>query len=129
MRSLKQLALASGLALCATFALATSAPTTAAPLNTMTAASAVPQLDGSSFAPVEKVQHRRYNRQRHGRRHRTRRGQHRHFYNGYWYAFPWWLHSVPPRYNRCAYWRRQCRIRWGRGRDYRGCMRHHGCRP
>ena len=54
MRSLKQLALASGLALCATFALATSAPTTAAPLNTMTAASAVPQLDGSSFAPVER---------------------------------------------------------------------------
>jgi hypothetical protein len=129
MRSLKQLALASGLALCATFALATGTPTTAAPLNTMTAASAVPQLDKSQLCTGREGPHRRYNRQRHGRRHRTRRGRHRHYYNGYWYAFPWWLQSAPRRYNRCGYWRRQCRIRWGRGRDYRGCMRHHGCRP
>ncbi|MDX1715890.1 MAG: hypothetical protein R3287_03190 [Anderseniella sp.] len=129
MRSLKQLALASGLALCATFALATGTPANAAPLNAVTAATGVPQLDTSSVSPVEKVRHRRYRRHRHGPRHRSRRGRHRHYYNGYWYAFPWWLHSVPPRYNRCAYWRRQCRIRWGSGRDYRGCVRHHGCRP
>jgi hypothetical protein len=30
-----------------------------------------------------------------------------------------------PRY--CVRWHRECRARWGGGRDYRRCMRRHGC--
>lgn len=80
--------------------------------------------------PIERVRERRYNRRRHGRRHRRRRGRHRHYHRGYWYATPWWtipLYAAPRRFGRCERWHRRCRVRWGRGRDYRGCMRHHGC--
>ena len=38
---------------------------------------------------------RRWNRKRDGNRCRTRNGNCRHFYNGYYYASPWWLISVP----------------------------------
>ena len=79
MRSIKQLAAASGLALCATFALATGTPAHAAPLNAVTATIGVQQLDQAGVVPVEKVRHRRYRRHQHGPRHRTRRGHHRHF--------------------------------------------------
>lgn len=27
----------------------------------------------------------------------------------------------------CRRWHRECRARWGGGRDYRRCMRRHGC--
>jgi hypothetical protein len=27
----------------------------------------------------------------------------------------------------CRRWNRECRARWGRGWDYRRCMRRHGC--
>jgi hypothetical protein len=27
----------------------------------------------------------------------------------------------------CSRWNRECRARWGAGRDYRRCMRRHGC--
>lgn len=30
-----------------------------------------------------------------------------------------------PRY--CRRWYRECRARWGGGRDFRRCMRRHGC--
>ena len=30
-------------------------------------------------------------------------------------------------YRRCTRWHRECRARWGGGRDYRRCMRRHGC--
>jgi len=32
-----------------------------------------------------------YSGRRHGPRLRHRRGRNRHFYNGFWYAVPWWL--------------------------------------
>ncbi len=31
------------------------------------------------------------------------------------------------RYNYCRRWYRECRARWGGGRDFRRCMRRHGC--
>jgi hypothetical protein len=83
---------------------------------------------------IEKVDHRRYRRHRHGRRYRSRRGRHRHYHGGYWYVYPWWTvppayYSTPPRYygGRCERWHRRCRANWGVGGDYRGCMRYHGC--
>ena len=36
----------------------------------------------------------RYNRARHGDRFRSRRGSHRHYYDGWWYASPFWLGVV-----------------------------------
>lgn len=30
-------------------------------------------------------------------------------------------------YNYCRRWYRECRERWGGGRDFRRCMRRHGC--
>lgn len=127
MKSLKPILLASALALGATMTAAV--PTSAAPVSSITANAVSEQTRTVSQLPVELVAHRNYNRHRHGHRHRTRRPTHRHFYRGYWYAYPWWLHAVPRYYNRCDYWARQCSRRWGRGADYRGCMRHHGCRP
>lgn len=100
---------------------------TAAPITTTIGAVSI--LGGETVLPVEKVRHRNYRHHRHGPRYRSRRGRHRHYYRGWWYAYPWWLHAVPHSYGRCNYWHRECRRRWGGGRDYRGCMRHHGCRP
>jgi hypothetical protein len=127
MRSIKPILLASALAFCA--AIAAGAPASAAPVNGLTASIAAPQTSAAGLLPVEQVAQRRYNRNRHGHRHRARRGRHVHFYQGYWYAVPWWLGAAPYQYNRCERWRRECRQRWGRGANYRGCMRHHGCRP
>ena len=98
----------------------------ASPVTGLTSAVETPQTMASGIAELQKVQYRRH---RHGNRYRSRRGRHRHYYRGYWYAFPWWLHAGPVYSRNCNYWRRQCRQRWGGGRDYRGCMRHHGCRP
>ena len=127
MTSLKTLFAATAMA--AGLVLAASAPATAAPLAGMTNGAAA-ESETASQLPVELVQQRRYNRERHGERFRSRRGNHRHFYNGYWYAYPWWLGGVisgPVR--RCDRIERRCRIRFGRGRDYRRCMRNQGCRP
>ena len=121
----KQILLSSALAV--GLVVGVSSISSAAPI---TAPSGVELLSqAQSVLPVEQIRHRKYRRHRHGRRHRSRRRGHRHYYGGYWYAYPWWLHTVPRRYGRCEYWQRQCRRNWGRGRDYRGCMRHHGCRP
>ena len=30
-------------------------------------------------------------------------------------------------YRYCRRWYRECRARWGGGRDFRRCMRRHGC--
>lgn len=38
---------------------------------------------------------RRYERRRHGKRFSKRRNSHRHYYNGFYYANPWWLYSAP----------------------------------
>ncbi len=38
---------------------------------------------------------RRYERRGHGKRYRRRRHSHKHFYNGFYYANPWWLYSAP----------------------------------
>ncbi|MEO1160842.1 MAG: BA14K family protein [Pseudomonadota bacterium] len=38
---------------------------------------------------------RRYERRRHGKRFRNRRHSHKHYYNGFYYASPWWLYSAP----------------------------------
>lgn len=126
MHSLKTLFAASALA--ASLCIAASGPATAAPLAGMTNTPAA-QPESVSQLPVELVQQRRYNRQRHGDRFRSRRGRHRHFYNGYWYATPWWLITMPGQVRRCDRIERNCRIRFGRGRDYRRCMRNRGCRP
>ncbi len=127
MRSIKPILLASALAFCA--AVGAAAPGSAAPVGGMSAGIAAPQTSAADVLPVEQVAQRRYNRHRHGHRHRHRRPTHRHYHRGYWYAFPWWLGAVPYHYNRCDRWRRECRRRWGGGANYRGCMRHHGCRP
>jgi hypothetical protein len=86
--------------------------------------------------------HYKYHRGRHGPRYRHRHGRYRHYYGGYWYAFPWWLGvvSVPfydphyyaprrPRYSggSCDYWSGRCSANWSRRRDYLGCLRYHGC--
>ena len=89
MRSIKPILLASALAFCA--AIAAGAPASAAPVNGLTASIAAPQTSAAGLLPVEQVAQRRYNRNRHGHRHRARRGRHVHFYQGYWYAVPWWL--------------------------------------
>jgi hypothetical protein len=33
------------------------------------------------------------------------------------------------RHERCALWRRVCRVRWSQGWRYRRCMAVHGCLP
>ncbi|WP_108882838.1 BA14K family protein [Anderseniella sp. Alg231-50] len=38
---------------------------------------------------------RRYERRKHGKRFRNRRHSHKHYYNGFYYASPWWLYSAP----------------------------------
>lgn len=38
---------------------------------------------------------RRYERRKHGKRFRNRRNSHRHYYNGFYYANPWWLYAAP----------------------------------
>ncbi|NNJ75229.1 MAG: hypothetical protein HKP56_08720 [Anderseniella sp.] len=38
---------------------------------------------------------RRYERRKHGERFRKRRSSHRHYYNGFYYANPWWLYAAP----------------------------------
>lgn len=109
-----------------------------------------PVLGATSSAetalPVEQVRHRgnrhhRYDRGRHGPRYKYRRGRNRHYYGGYWYAFPWWLgfYSAPsygpyyaprrPRYSggSCTYWSQRCNENWSRRSDYLGCMRYYGC--
>lgn len=30
-------------------------------------------------------------------------------------------------HSRCAHWRRECAIRWGRGPGFHACMRNRGC--
>ena len=35
--------------------------------------------------------HYSYDRGRHGPRYGYRHGNYRHYYGGYWYAYPWWL--------------------------------------
>jgi hypothetical protein len=45
------------------------------------------------------TQHRHtYRPQTHGPRLRYRTDRHRHHYNGFWYAFPFWLYSTPAPY-------------------------------
>jgi len=75
--------------------------------------------------PVEQVRrrHRGYRRHRHGRRFRHQRRGHRNYYNGFWYAVPWWL-GTPAPYYRAPYYapRRGSRhVRWclNRYRSYR----------
>jgi hypothetical protein len=72
----------------------------------------------------------------HGQRYRYYRPGYQ-LYGGWWYAFPWWLGAVGPRYyypaqpqygGRCEYWRQQCIRNWGYGGpNFRGCLRYHGC--
>lgn len=38
---------------------------------------------------------RRYERRKHGKRFKRRRHNHKHYYNGFYYAYPWWLYSAP----------------------------------
>lgn len=38
---------------------------------------------------------RRYERRKHGKRFRNRRYNHNHYYNGFYYANPWWLYAAP----------------------------------
>jgi len=38
---------------------------------------------------------RRYERRKHGKRFRNRRHSHKHYYNGFYYANPWWLYAAP----------------------------------
>lgn len=47
---------------------------------------------------LQQVNHRvnrRWDRALHGDRYRYRRDRHRHYYNGYYYATPWWLFTAP----------------------------------
>lgn len=52
-------------------------------------------IDG---AEVQLVQHRRWDRGRHGPRYRARRYGYNHYHGGYWYRTPWWTLPlvVPP---------------------------------
>lgn len=77
--------------------------------------------------------HRRYARRGHRRRHRRyRRGI---YVSPYIYSIPYGYY-YPYRSRRyyglprCTKWHRRCVRNWGYGnRNYRGCMRYHGCRP
>lgn len=71
----------------AAFCLGSTAPAMAAPAGGLT--QAVPFI-GSEQAMVHKVQDRRWRRGRDGNRFRSRRGRYSHFYDGYYYASPWW---------------------------------------
>lgn len=81
---------------------------------------------------------RRYHR-RHARRGHRRRHRHRRYRRGYVHPY---LYTIPYGYyypyrsrryygsSRCSRWHRRCVRRWGySNRNYRGCMRYHGCRP
>lgn len=71
--------------------------------NTNTAAAmAVPANSASALAGlsdgetmIEKVKHRRYRRRHYGPRFRGQRRGHRHYYRGWYYTYPWWLHVAP----------------------------------
>ncbi len=71
----------------AAFCLGSAAPAMAVPAGGLTQAFpvAAPQQ-----AMVHKVQDRRWRRGRHGNRFRDRRRGFSHYYDGYYYAVPWW---------------------------------------
>lgn len=50
---------------------------------------------GDRRAKRQERRARRYERRRHGKRFRKRNRSHRHHYNGFYYASPWWLYSAP----------------------------------
>lgn len=69
-------------------------------------------------------------------RYRGRRAGYRHYYRGWWYAYPWWLPAaavgvgvgVPVYTNSCAYISRQCAWRHGYpSYGYDICMQDNGC--
>jgi hypothetical protein len=78
------LALLTGLAALAVTAVA---PATAAPAGPLAASAGTA---GIAEVLVHKVQDRRWRRNRHGNRFRERRRGFGHFYDGYYYAVPWW---------------------------------------
>jgi len=79
--------------------------------------------------------HRRHARRGHRRRHRHRRYRRGSYVHPYLYSIPYG-HYYPYRSRRyygssqCSRWHRRCVRNWGySNRNYRGCMRYHGCRP
>lgn len=64
--------------------------------------SPLPVLEGTQMSNVQEVATKRqirrwrYNQRRHGNRYRARRGHYVHFYNGYYYARPWWTYRNDP---------------------------------
>lgn len=91
---LKRITLTVGAALLIGGAAVLASPQTAS-------AAAMPVPAKSTIATVtdnallQDVRHRRYDRHRHGYRYSHRRRGYSHFYGGFWYAYPWWLHSQP----------------------------------
>ena len=79
--------------------------------------------------------HRRHARRGHRRRHRHRRYRRGSYVHPYLYTIPYGYYYPyrSSRYygsSRCRRWHRRCVRRWGySNRNYRGCMRYHGCRP
>ncbi len=79
--------------------------------------------------------HRRLARRRHRRRHRHRRYRRGIYVQPYLYTIPlgYYYPYRSRRYygsSRCSRWHRRCVRNWGySNRNYRGCMRYHGCRP
>lgn len=53
-----------------------------------------PRYDGSNRN--KHYDNRHYDRKHHGERYRNRNDKYRHYHDGYWYAFPWWLYYVAP---------------------------------
>lgn len=79
--------------------------------------------------------HRRRARRGHRRRHRHRRYRRGIYVRPYLYTIPYGYYYPyrSRRYyrsSRCRRWHRRCVRNWGySNRNYRGCMRYHGCRP
>lgn len=106
-------------------------------------AASAPAPVASSQSAAQEVRHRsygsrfsrrhvrpHYSRRDHGPRFRRPQGRYRHYHDGFWYSFPWWVlpfFAAPSYGDQCQQWSNRCYRNWGGGANYRGCMRYHGC--
>jgi hypothetical protein len=127
MTRLTLVALLSGFVMAMTLT-ASGGPASSAPAAIASAAAMSPVPAGVTITPAG------YHRPYYGPRYRYPRYGYPHYYRGYYYPRIWWgapgpVYMPPPGYGGyCARWSNRCASRWGyRNRDYRGCMRYHGC--
>lgn len=86
----------------------------AAPLPLPSAPIIQSDIDNSLVLPIHRRAYPHYHADRHGRRYRRRRRGFGHYYDGWWYATPWWGAAVVPIVPLRPVNRRRAHRRWCR---------------